>query len=293
VWTSESFGIGIKPVFMDNTATRGGAIFGFSSSITVNLGSPSYVPMVVHKNRASLNGGGIYLQGGGISTALSVESNIAGENGGGIYLDSAFVSIGGIVANNSATSLGGGLFVTASKGSLENRLSGQELNVIQNGATNGGGMFVSNTKFGWNFVEGHFEDNMNADIVFDAASLDFCQGCPTSDCKSCSGLGTCVSWGNEKKLWCLNKWYSNCSGYGTCSISSLGGGFGTIECNCQEGYKEITTDSTSSCEKNGPLIPYQIIFPVSGVLILAIVITLVYVIYRRRMRNGYTKIPEK
>jgi len=124
-------------LFEENTAENGGAIALTKGAVGVFGGK-------LMDNRASLNGGAIYIQNGHTQPTYGafrmymdsslIAQNEAGMNGGGVFVSdtSDVVITGGTIDNNHADSFGGGLYAN----SLNISASGC---VSNNSANSGGG----------------------------------------------------------------------------------------------------------------------------------------------------------
>lgn len=129
----------------DNNATlNGGGIFvtgvtgGSNGNVTISGGR-------INGNIAGIRGGGVYLPGGSFTMDGGTEilKNKAGYRGGGIFLMKTPTLKDGVIAGNEAGDSGGGLCINGDK--LE--LTGADVHIYGNKATNGGGVAVLNGEF--------------------------------------------------------------------------------------------------------------------------------------------------
>ena len=113
---------------------------------------------IVSANRATNNGAGVYILGGG-NLSLSGESAVIQENiavnGAGVYLTGGnFDMTGGTVALNVASGNGGGVYLAG--GTLT--LNGSSAIIRANSAVNGAGVYL--TGGGPNLLQGTLSDNV-------------------------------------------------------------------------------------------------------------------------------------
>ena len=123
---------------------------GHGGGIYADNGSPILITngTNVSQNTATINGGGIYAEGGEVSVSGSVNDNTARNSGGGIYSNGGDVTMNGSVNDNTAWNNGGGIFsnggdVTMSGTINNNRALGSDEyigdggGIYLNGGTNG------------------------------------------------------------------------------------------------------------------------------------------------------------
>ncbi|MCI0637812.1 MAG: hypothetical protein L0Y72_26235 [Gemmataceae bacterium] len=127
--------------FLDNQATRGGAVYSAGTSLTVT-------ECTFSDNSASASGGAIYVERGMVEITLTTITNnqalgaAPGGNGGGIVVDNATVIVtsNSAIQNNTASRDGGGIWVG---GGGELRVQGGT-EIANNGAGTGFGGGIAN-----------------------------------------------------------------------------------------------------------------------------------------------------
>ncbi len=128
-------------IFRNNEATLfGGAIY--SNNATVNISGGEFTG-----NKAGRNGGGlglVNLTTGNIYGTANIHYNETEEAGGGVTIQNSNVSIYGDVqiANNRTVDYGGGIYSHTTTGFLSNIAIYDRVNITQNQAGSGGGIFA-------------------------------------------------------------------------------------------------------------------------------------------------------
>ncbi|MES1239993.1 MAG: CSLREA domain-containing protein [Acidobacteriota bacterium] len=138
---------GSKLELVDLAVTNGRTVEGSGSGIRV-LGELAMTRGVVFRNHAqSGSGGGIYGQGTGSKVSLvqsTVWGNTATVNGGGLSIEGLVEVVNSTLSSNTAAGLGGGLYATSQSDS-----DGEVLNstITDNIAFQGGGVYVVSDPF--------------------------------------------------------------------------------------------------------------------------------------------------